>query len=196
MEYKTHFVTTLVLGVPLLASSGQANLLNVGLLSLGSLLPDIDHPQSFLGKRNKIASNLTNKAFGHRKATHSLVALVVAYWLMAIITTHYLTSRGSFAPFWLTFGCLCHLLEDSFSKEGVNWFWPKKRPTKHAAKQLISYQTGSLGEYLVLGLMICLLLIELRMLWLGQLDSFGVGKYVRGLQQWLQAGSRWLPFVS
>lgn len=196
MEYKTHLVSTIVLGLPLMASGGQVGVLNIGMLSLGSLLPDIDHPRSFLGKRNKIASGLTNKAFGHRKATHSLVALVIVYWLMSIFAAHYLTTSGSFTPFWLTFGYLCHLIEDSFSKDGVNWLWPKQRKVKHGNQQLLFYKTGSLGEYLVLGLVICLLLIEVRLLWIGQLDHLLAGKYLITVQSWLSSVDRFLPFLN
>lgn len=196
MEYKTHIVTTLVVGLPLMASNGQTDLLNIGMVALGSLLPDIDHPQSFLGKRNKIASGITNKTFGHRKATHSLLAIVVIYWLMAIVASHYLTSRGSLTPFWLTFGYLCHLLEDSFSQEGVNWLWPKKKRTKHNFGQIVHYKTGSLAEYLVFGLMLCLFLLELRMIWLGQLDNLLAAKYVDNVQKWAAIFSNILPFVS
>ena len=63
MEYKTHLISTIVVGLPVMASGGQVELLNIGMLGLGSLLPDIDHPQSFLGQRNKLASGLTNKTF-------------------------------------------------------------------------------------------------------------------------------------
>ncbi|WEV56356.1 metal-dependent hydrolase [Ligilactobacillus acidipiscis] len=195
MEYKTHLVSTVVVGLPVMASGGQVDVLNMGMLVLGSLLPDIDHPQSFLGKRNKIASGLTNKAFGHRKATHSLAALVLVYWLMSVIAAHYLTSRGIYTPFWLTFGYLCHLLEDSFSRDGVNWLWPKKRKATHGAHQVVFYKTGGLGEYLVLGLMICLLVIEIRLLWIGQLDRLLAGKYLTNLQTWLFSLDQFLPFI-
>ncbi|GBG95616.1 membrane protein [Ligilactobacillus salitolerans] len=185
MEYKTHLVSTFVLGLPLMASGGQVDLLNLGMLGLGSLLPDIDHPQSFLGKRNKIASGLTNKTFGHRKGTHSLAALVVVYIGMTLIAVNYLTAQGTYTAFWLTFGYLCHLLEDSFSKEGVNWLWPKKKKQKRSSSKMLFYQTGKLTEYLVLGLMLCLLLIELRLLWIDQLASLIPGQYLLGVQSWL-----------
>ncbi len=185
MEYKTHLAVTVVLGLPLLASVDQLNLLNGGVLVLGSLLPDIDHPSSFLGKRNKIASGITNKTFGHRKGTHSLLALVAVYFIMSFLATRYLTVQGAYTPFWLAFGYLCHLLEDSFSSEGVNWLWPKKRKARSSKGHMFFYKTGGLGEYLVLGLFLCLLLIELRLLWIGRLDDLLPGNYVQTIQHWL-----------
>jgi inner membrane protein len=40
------------------------------LLALGSALPDIDHPQSFLGRIFFFLSIPLNKKFGHRRAFH------------------------------------------------------------------------------------------------------------------------------
>src|SRR5690606_22936943 len=41
---------------------------------LTCLLPDIDHPKSFLGQRLKWISKPIARAFGHRGITHSLLA--------------------------------------------------------------------------------------------------------------------------
>ncbi|MFD2018933.1 hypothetical protein ACFSF7_04690 [Ligilactobacillus acidipiscis] len=57
------------------------------------------------------------------------------------------------------------------------------------------YKTGGLGEYLVLGLMICLLVIEIRLLWIGQLDRLLAGKYLTNLQTWLFSLDQFLPFI-
>ncbi|RVS91461.1 metal-dependent hydrolase [Escherichia coli] len=42
---------------------------------LTCLLPDIDHPKSFLGQRLKWISKPIARAFGHRGFTHSLLAV-------------------------------------------------------------------------------------------------------------------------
>ena len=44
---------------------------------LTCLLPDIDHPKSFLGQRLKWISKPIARAFGHRGFTHSLLAVIV-----------------------------------------------------------------------------------------------------------------------
>ena len=43
----------------------------ITLTILGSLFPDIDYPNSILGKKFKPISLLINKIFGHRKFFHS-----------------------------------------------------------------------------------------------------------------------------
>src|SRR3954470_24677763 len=47
----------------------------LGLAVLGSLLPDIDHPKSWVGKRVWPVSLVCAKLFGHRGMTHSLIAV-------------------------------------------------------------------------------------------------------------------------
>lgn len=51
---------------------------------LTCLLPDIDHPKSFLGQRLKWVSKPIARAFGHRGFTHSLLAV------FALLATFYL----------------------------------------------------------------------------------------------------------
>ncbi len=43
---------------------------------LTCLLPDIDHPKSFLGQRLSWISKPVARAFGHRGFTHSLLAVL------------------------------------------------------------------------------------------------------------------------
>lgn len=170
MKYRTHLATTMAIGLPLMAGLNEISLINIGALGLGSLLPDIDHPSSFLGKRNKIASGITNKTLGHRGGTHSLIGVFVVFILGTFIQQNYLAVSGQNMTFWLVFGFLFHLIEDAFSKEGIHWLWPYKR--KRRRKKIIYYTTGGIGEYLILGFTLCLLLIELRLLYLGTLNQF------------------------
>lgn len=169
MKYRTHITLTLAVGLPLMAASGEVSLLNGCALGVGSLLPDIDHPGSFLGKRNKIASGITNKTLGHRGGTHSLLGAVIVFILGTIVQFHYLSASGQNMTFWLMLGYLMHLVEDSFSREGIHWLWPYKKKRKRT--KLVYYTTGGIGEHLVLGFTLCLLLIEFRLLWLGTLGQ-------------------------
>lgn len=52
---------------------------------VGSLLPDIDHPQSFLGRRLKWVSKPINHLWGHRSITHSLVLIGGIMGILAFI---------------------------------------------------------------------------------------------------------------
>lgn len=74
------------------------------LLVFGSMLPDIDHSNSFLGKNIP----LIHRLFKHRGFTHSL--LFCAFILLA--------------NKWITYGIMIHMLLDMMTKNGIKLFWP------------------------------------------------------------------------
>ena len=50
--------------------------LAVAVCAIGALLPDIDHPSSWVGRRLRVISRPLAATIGHRGITHSLVAVV------------------------------------------------------------------------------------------------------------------------
>lgn len=83
MKGSTHVVIGLSFGVTtqLLVGFPAEGFLEIpfyyGGLVLGSLLPDIDHPQSYLGRRLTPLSVPIFKLFGHRGITHSFLSLSI-----------------------------------------------------------------------------------------------------------------------
>lgn len=171
MQYRTHITVSLAVGLPMLAAVDQVTFINTAVLVCGSVLPDIDHPKSFIGKRSQVVSKVANKTLGHRGATHSLVVAAGVYLLALFNAKAYLATAAMHLPFWLLIGYLLHLIEDSFSKNSIHWFWPFSKFKKSARKRLFYYRTGHVSEYLILGFALCLLLIELNLLWSGHLTS-------------------------
>lgn len=106
----------------------------LGLAALGSLLPDIDHPQSWAGKRLALVSIPLAALIGHRGVTHSLIAVAGFVALLAGLGVNHLA-----AP--LAVGYLAHLLADALTVSGVPLLWPSRRPY---GLRLI--RTGSLAE--------------------------------------------------
>ena len=86
----------------------------------GALLPDIDHPQSWVGRRVRPLSNFIAATLGHRGATHSLLAVVGCAWLLL----HDGYSRAIVAP--ILVGYLSHLAGDLFTPRGLRLAWPLK----------------------------------------------------------------------
>lgn len=95
--------------------------------AVGGLLPDLDHPESALGRRVKFISLPLSAIFGHRGMTHSLLAAVGLLLILVAVTTMpaYTVFNGLIAP--ICIGYLSHLLGDSFTPSGVPLFWPRKR---------------------------------------------------------------------
>ncbi|MFC0408198.1 metal-dependent hydrolase [Roseomonas elaeocarpi] len=118
--------------------------LSLGLAVLGSLLPDIDHPKSWAGRRVRPLSNLIGAVFGHRGLTHS--ALAVAACLVLLSQSDLRPSIV--AP--LVVGYLSHLAADLLTPKGLRLAWPLR-----GNYALPLCRTGSPFEPLVVALVLC-----------------------------------------
>ncbi len=121
MMYKSHvaFGGAILVG---LASAGltQIDIFTVGCAVVFSLLPDIDHPGSKLGRKLKPISLLLDKTVGHRTLTHSLLATAVVSALAYLFLPAYiaLVISASYAS---------HLVADIVTKQRIMLFWPSRQ---------------------------------------------------------------------
>lgn len=99
---------------------GSLDPVALGLAVAGSLLPDIDHPKSWVGQRARPFSTVVAAVLGHRGATHSLLALGVCCWLLLQDGL----PRAIVAP--LLVGYLSHLAADLLTPRGLRLAWPLK----------------------------------------------------------------------
>lgn len=106
----------------------------IAIAAIGSLLPDMDHPQSAFGRVVPFISIPISLIFGHRGITHSLIAVVA----LSIALWHY-NQAWFVAP--AVVGYLSHLAGDMLTNSGVPLFWPKK-----AKVSLPLFNTGGLLE--------------------------------------------------
>ncbi len=107
MMGRTHLAVGALAGVATAASVAQPWLPLVVAALAGSILPDVDHPHSKLGRRLRPFSYIIFWTFGHRGGTHSLLfALVVAMLASALSPA---VGMG------LGVGMLSHLLADAIS---------------------------------------------------------------------------------
>ena len=126
MNYKAHFTAGVItgVGVSIAAYHFQYHLSPILITVpaiIGSVLPDIDHPKSYLGRRLPLLSKIINHVFGHRTFTHSL--------LFCIIISASLMQTDTSVGIGMFFGILSHILLDMltpFSK-GVALFYPIKK---------------------------------------------------------------------
>ena len=115
----------------------------LGLAITGALLPDIDHPRSWVGRRVRPLSDVLGALFGHRGVTHSLLALVGC----AALLLHGAVPRAVAAP--LAVGYLSHLVADLLTPGGLRLLWPLRN---NFALPLV--RTGSPFEPLVVALVL------------------------------------------
>lgn len=140
MMYRTHVVAGSLCGFVLsrflpLDAINQA--LVVAMSILGSLIPDIDHPRSYLGRRLIVFSFGFNKLFGHRKLLHSPVFYGILFAILALLNVVNIVTLLS-----LLVGILSHILLDMLNPQGVPIFYPISK--KHY--RILSIRTSSLTE--------------------------------------------------
>ncbi|MCD8510038.1 MAG: metal-dependent hydrolase [Bacillus sp. (in: Bacteria)] len=140
MRYKTHVATSMAGGAIFakILSIPFTVFLAVG-IALGSLLPDIDEPKSFIGRKLFFIAYPLKKIMGHRGLTHSLLACAGLYFLYSLYPSSF--SLGLFI------GYACHIVGDFFSVRGVPLLLPF---TKQRVKAPITYRTGGKGEIIIL----------------------------------------------
>ncbi len=117
------------LGLPALDPAALA------LASGGALLPDIDHPQSWVGRRVRLVSRPAAAMLGHRGVTHSLLAVAACGLLLRWDGVAHAVA----AP--LLVGYLSHLAADLLTSSGLRLTWPLRHRVV-----IPLCRTGSLGE--------------------------------------------------
>lgn len=100
----------------------------LGTSFIGSVFPDIDHPNSYIGRKFRITSFIVSKVAGHRGATHSPLILFLLCGLLMFLSKNiipteyiyyaYLAIGGFFA------GTMSHVFLDALNKKGIPLFYP------------------------------------------------------------------------
>lgn len=146
----THIAVGAATGMILANALGVASRQETWLLAgavVGSLLPDIDHPKSWLGRRIPFISIPLSSLVGHRGVTHSLIGLNIVFASVLLSAWLGNMSGSAWAPAitGLGIGYASHLLADWLSNTGIPLLWPSRQ--RFAAP--ITIQTGSPIEYLI-----------------------------------------------
>jgi len=96
---------------------------------LGSLLPDIDEKESFIGKRTLFISFIFDRLFQHRGVTHYFFVPCLIF-----ISSFYTDGLTSLFLIGLSFGWLFHILGDLLTYGGIfNAFFPFGNKNKRFA---------------------------------------------------------------
>ena len=134
---------------------GTADPLPLGLAILGSQLPDLDTTESTIGKIFFPLSSWIEDRFPHRSITHSLLA-TGAIALLSWLGGHFLLEQ-TFSLIALPLGHLLSCFSDTFTKQGVQLFYPNPAWAISVSNPRRRLKTGGAGELWVLGSAIALL---------------------------------------
>jgi inner membrane protein len=137
MMSKTHVAIGVAYGTALIPAvqRGEFTLEQFGLimigLVIGSLLPDLDHPQSVISRQIPIIGGVISGLTRHRGLLHSILGVILFYFVcaalmfpMATITQN--TRDLASLPAGLMLGYIFHIGADMLTKSGVKLFYPLK----------------------------------------------------------------------
>ncbi len=134
---------------------GTASPLSLGLAIIGSQLPDLDTTTSTIGKIFFPISSWIEDRFPHRSITHSLLA-TAAIAVVSLLGGYFLLEQ-TFALIALPLGHLLACFSDTFTKQGVQLFYPEPVWAISVSNPRRRLKTGGAGELWVLGIAIALL---------------------------------------
>lgn len=104
---------------------------------IGSIIPDIDHPRSIIGKIFYPISSFLEDKFGHRTITHSFIGWAIATVIFAVLILsgvgilsfiiHFDFDIWNLVIRWIaafSISYFSHLILDMFNRRGAQMFWP------------------------------------------------------------------------
>lgn len=97
----------------------------IGLTVFASILPDIDHTKSLIGKLFFPVSKWLSVKFGHRTITHSLLFFIISSVLFLFSEKIFFNSSNYSLIF--SFALLSHLVLDMLTVQGIPLFYPFAR---------------------------------------------------------------------
>ena len=133
---------------------GTASPLPLGLAILGSQIPDIDTTTSTIGKIFYPISSWIEDRFPHRSVTHCLLA-TAAIAIVSISIGYF--SGDIKSAIALPLGHLLACFSDTFTKQGVQLFYPYPAWAISVSNPRRRLKTGGASELWVLGVAIALL---------------------------------------
>jgi|26BtaG_2_1085354.scaffolds.fasta_scaffold00362_3 inner membrane protein len=133
-----------------------ANPVFISVTIIGSLLPDIDHTKSWIGKSVYPIAKWLSRHYGHRTITHSVFFLIGVFLLSIFIEKNF---RPDYSiSIILFFSLLSHLIFDMVTLAGIPLFYPfYKNPCVLPANPEMRIRSGNMRQEGVILFMFCFL---------------------------------------
>jgi len=143
-----------------------ADPLVIGLAVLGSQLPDLDTSTSVIGQICWPISHWLEDRYPHRSVTHSLLATaaiaVISAGLWVFVREIFNFSTPMQMAIALPLGHVLSVFSDTFTKQGVQLFWPEPAWCVMGLNPRRRLRTGGTNEYWVLAVTIAVLAVVLN----------------------------------
>jgi inner membrane protein len=139
---------------------------------LGSIIPDIDHPRSVIGKLFLPISIPLERRYGHRSVTHSLIGWAIFSVLFAVLVLFVFWILGfvlkfdvggwDLPPRWIaafSISYFSHLVLDMFNKRGSQMFWPDPGRDVIPKNPKVRPESGAKVEVLIFLILLALMFL-------------------------------------
>lgn len=141
-------------------SLGTAHPLVMGMAILGSQLPDLDTSTSLIGQICFPVSRWLEKRFPHRTLTHCFLATIAIAGVSFFLWRTGLDWKAAAA---LPIGHLVSCFADTFTKQGVQLFFPQPVWCVFGSNPNRRLTTGGVGEYWVLAGAVALVVLNIQL---------------------------------
>lgn len=133
-----------------------ANPVFISITFIGSLLPDIDHTKSWIGKSVYPIAKWLSRNYGHRTITHSIFFLIGIFLISAFIEKNF---RDDYSiSIILFFSILSHLIFDMVTLAGIPLFYPfYKNPCVLPANPEMRIRSGNIRQEGIILFIFCFL---------------------------------------
>ncbi|OCR99552.1 hypothetical protein A9K75_06690 [Campylobacter fetus subsp. testudinum] len=130
-------------------------------ISIGAIFPDIDEPNSKIGKKCIGISEIIKTLFGHRGATHYFIVPIIMTMILTLFPPKNILILSIIVGF--IAGYFLHIVGDSMTKSGINKaFWPLSNKTFGLfTKKYRFYTNSSIEQFIVLPLTTFVMFFEL-----------------------------------
>jgi inner membrane protein len=133
-----------------------ANPVFIAVTIVGSLLPDIDHTKSWIGKSVYPIAKWLSRNYGHRTITHSIFFLIGIYLISLFIEKNFREDYSISTI--LFFSILSHLIFDMVTLAGIPLFYPfYKNPCVLPANPEMRIRSGNIRQEGIILFMFCFL---------------------------------------
>ncbi|MFA6169395.1 MAG: metal-dependent hydrolase [Candidatus Margulisiibacteriota bacterium] len=155
---------------------------------IGSIMPDIDHPNSTIGRIFYFISVPLERRYGHRTVTHSLIGWVIFSAVFSFLSVFVIWLLGfvcdlgfgawDLVPRWIasfSISYLSHLILDMFNLRGSQMFWPDPGRDVIPKNPKFRLESGAKAEVLVFFILVILMVLAFP------LSKFGLASSLRWL---------------